>query len=135
MTKFQIEILLKNVFLVALSVWFYPIVESSFSIAAGKDILDTLVLFVGLIIVVPLFANFAFTYEFVNVASFFQRYTGHLIAFVIMLSTFLLLIMLDVLFIMAVGDIWVFRFILALFAIAILLYDFWDAARNKENSL
>lgn len=132
MVKFKFEIFIKNSLLLIIAAAFYPIIKESFSIAEGEDILNTLILFVGLIIVVPLFANFAFTYELINGESTIHRYLGHLIAFTIMLSTFLLLIMLDVLFLMAVGDIWVFRFILILFALAILLYDFWDAARNTK---
>jgi len=127
--RFWLEVLIKNVLLVILSISLYPIVKEAFSVVTDKAVLNNLVLFVGLIIVVPLFANFAFTYETIKIGSKIQTFTGHLIAFFIMLGSFLLLEMIDVLFVMAVGNITIFRVVLFLFALVILLYDFWDANR------
>lgn len=131
--SFQIEILIKNIVVVFLSFSLYGVIEEAFT-PIPKDILETLILFVGLIIVVPLFSNFAFTYDYLQGTSSSQRYVGHLITFTIMLSTLLLIAMIDILFALMVGDIWVFRFVLCLFLIALILYDFWDAARNSDFS-
>ncbi len=129
-----IEIAVKNVILAALTFYSYGHIADAFSVIQDQGVLNTLILFVGLIIVVPLFGCFAFTYELINQNSIFQRMLAHVIAFTIMLATFMLLLMIDVLFIMLVGDILIFRFVLLLLLISIFLYDFWDALRltNKK---
>ena len=46
-----------------------------------------------------------------------------------MLATFLLLEMIDILFFMLVGNMFVFRFVLIMLVFGIYVYDFWDAYR------
>ena len=123
------EILIKNIFLIVASIGLYPVIVRSLSPIHDNAILSTIILFVGLIIVAPLFANFAFTYERTLITNFWHRMSGHCVAFVIMLATLLLIEMIDVLFFMLVGDMFVFRLILVLLVVGILLYDFWDAYR------
>src|ERR1700722_20387537 len=55
---------LKNVLLVVILFFSYPIVKSEFATITNIQTLNTLLLFVGLIIVAPLFANFQFSYQF-----------------------------------------------------------------------
>ena len=102
---------------------------SSLATIHDTQILSTIILFVGLIIVAPLFANFAFTYERTLIRSPWHRMSGHCIAFSIMLATFLLLEMIDILFFMLVGNMFVFRFVLIMLVFGIYVYDFWDAYR------
>ena len=132
--QYWAEIIIKNLLLLILAILVYPIIESSFSQITDKDTLGTLIIFVGLIIVVPLFWVFSFTYETISTQNVVQRYVWHLIAFFVMLWCFWLLEMIDVLFVLLVWDILIFRVTLLILIFSIFLYDFWDAARIYKNS-
>lgn len=73
-----------------------------------------------------------YLFVFYAVMSPLQRYVGHVITTTIMLSIFILVFMIDILFVLMVGDIWIFRLVLFLFLLNLILYDFWDAMRNTE---
>jgi len=75
--RFWIEICIKNIILFGLSILMYPVIQSSFSQITDKDTLETLILFVGLIVVVPLFANFEFSYGETKNKSIAQRFLGY----------------------------------------------------------
>lgn len=126
------ESFIKNIFLLIISITCYPIIENSFSFVTDKETLNTLVLFVGLIIVVPLFANFSFSYKGISYNSLASQILMHTLAFCLTLTSLLLLEMIDVLFIMAVGKINIFRIVLLLLGISIYTYDFWDTLRVKN---
>jgi len=131
---FLTEIFFKNIILLSLVIFLYGKVGEAFMGVTDPDVLSNLILFVGLMIVVPLFACYTFTYEYVNCKSIVQRYLGHTIAFSIMLVAFVLLQMIDILFVASIGNIVLFRLIILLYGVSLLLYDFWDALRvlNKE---
>jgi len=132
---FLAEIYLKNLILVISVFFLYSAVKEAFSEVTDPDVLSNLILFVGLMIVVPLFACYTFTYEYVNCKSVVQRYLGHAIAFSIMFVAFVLLQMIDILFVASIGNIVLFRLVILLYGISLLLYDFWDALRvlNRDN--
>jgi hypothetical protein len=135
-TDFLRTVTIRNITLFIIAGLLYPIIYTSFSTITDQSVLETLMLFVGLIIVVPLFAFYEFTYESISFTSKTQNIMAHIFSSLIALAIFCLLAMIDVLFVMLVGNIIIFRFVVLLLALGILAYDFWDAYRflNKEKN-
>ena len=60
---------------------------------------------------------------------------SHVTTFLAMLICYLLLIMIDVIFVLLVGNIVIFRVTLLLFYLCSTLWDFWDYhSRDEDNS-
>lgn len=127
--QFWRQVWIKNILLLVIAFSAYPQIQKAFQSITDQSTLETILLFVGLIIVVPLFANFEFSYSQTHTKSKLQNLLGHAIAFLIMLAVFLMLAMIDVLFVTLVGEVYLFRVVLSLLFLGILLYDFWDASR------
>ena len=123
---------LKNVILVLLLAALYPVIESEFAAITNPQTLNTLLLFVGLIIVAPLFANFQFSYQFSHRHNT-NLILSHIVTFLALLVCGLLILMVDVIFLRLVGNIIVFRVTLFLFLVCMLLWDFWDFWRIQED--
>lgn len=87
-----------------------------------SSILDTLLLFVGLIVIAPITSNFIYSYK--NNESKIWFILGHITTFFSMLVIWMLFIALDILLILMIWDIIVFRLALMLFWFAVISYDF-----------
>ncbi|MBI3419564.1 MAG: hypothetical protein HY053_05485 [Proteobacteria bacterium] len=117
---------IKNALLVLLLLILYPVIQREFSSVTNLQTLNTLLLFVGLIIVAPLFANFQFSYQFSIRKNPVNLIISHVATFLAMLVCGLLIAMVDVIFVRLVGNILVFRMTLFLFLVSLILWDFWD---------
>lgn len=89
-----------------------------------KDKLDTLLLFVGLIVIAPITSNFIYNYK--NAETMKAINWGHITTFFSMLVIGMLFITLDVLLVQMVGNVLIFRLVLVLFWIAVVTFDFAD---------
>jgi len=102
----------------------------------NEETVKTLLLFVGLIVIAPLFGVYGFSYQHTNFKSFLERFFSHLTTASAMLISVVLLRMIDVLFIILVSEnAWVFRGTLIFFYFSIILYDFWDLLRFWKNDI
>ena len=86
--------------------------------------LDTLLLFVGLIVIAPITSNFIYNYKNANASA--GVIWGHITTFFSMLVVGMLFITLDVLLVLMVGNVFVFRIALILFWCAVVTFDFAD---------
>ncbi len=86
--------------------------------------LDTLLLFVGLIVIAPITSNFIFSYKNSETSS--ALFWGHITTFFSMLVIGMLFVTLDVLLVVMVGNVIVFRSALLFFWIAVVTFDFAD---------
>lgn len=89
-----------------------------------SDKLDTLLLFVGLIVIAPITSNFIYNYK--NAETKRSVLWGHVTTFFSMLVIGMLFVTLDVLLVLMVGNVLVFRLGLILFWIAVVTFDFAD---------
>ncbi len=95
-----------------------------------KDKLDTLLLFVGLIVIAPITSNFIYSYN--SATSKKALYWGHVTTFFSMLVIGILFVILDVLLVYMIGNVIVFRASLLLFWIAVVTFDFADLYTREE---
>lgn len=123
---------LKNAILILALFAAYPVIEHEFASVTNPQTLNTLLLFVGLIIVAPLFACYQFSYQFSIQSSKVNVVLSHIAVFLAMLVCGLLIEMVDVIFVRLVGNIVIFRLTLLLFMTSLLLYDFWDFWRMQK---
>lgn len=94
------------------------------------DKLDTLLLFVGLIVIAPITSNFIYSYQ--NSRNKNALFAGHFTTFFSTLVIGILFVILDILLIQMVGNIYVFRSALILFWIAVISFDFADYLTQKK---
>ena len=125
--------ILKNAILIVTLALSYPLIKNEFAKIENIQTLNTLLLFVGLIIVAPLFANFQFSYQFSKSERDLNILLSHATTFLSMLVIGLLAIMIDVIFVRLVGNLLTFRITLLLFLICMLMWDFWDFLRLERN--
>lgn len=88
------------------------------------DKLDTLLLFVGLIVIAPITSNFIYNYKNAHTTNALNW--GHATTFFSMLVIGMLFATLDVLLVAMIGNVLVFRITLILFWIAVITFDFAD---------
>ena len=124
--------LLKNLLLIVVLFLSYPEIQHEFSTVTDPQTLNTLLLFVGLIIVAPLFANFQFSYQFSAKHQKVNLLISHAVTFLAMLVCGLLVEMVDVIFLRLVGGIMIFRVTLLLFVGCMILWDLWDFWRLEN---
>ena len=122
----------KNLVLVAVLAFAYPEIQREFSSVTDPQTLNTLLLFVGLIIVAPLFACFQFSYQFSVLQHPVNLLLSHLTTLLAMLVCGLLIAIVDVIFLRLVGNILIFRATLLMFVVCMILWDFWDFWRLKK---
>ncbi len=117
------SLIIKNILIHLLLIPFYIITVKDIASIPG-DKLDTLLLFVGLIVIAPITSNFIYTYKDAerNTALMW----GHVTTFLSMLVIGMLFITLDILLILMVGNVLVFRLALVLFWLAVVTFDFAD---------
>ena len=94
------------------------------------DKLETLLLFVGLIVIAPITSNFIFSYQ--NALSEKAFRMGHITTFFSMLVIGMLFVTLDILLVLMLGNVLVFRISLFLFWIAVVTFDFADLYTKKK---
>ena len=117
-------IILKNVILHLLLIPFY--LFAGYEIAnISPDRLDTLVLFVWLIVIAPITSNFIYSYG--NTANNRRALKfGHITTFFSTLVIGMLFVILDILLLEMIGNVYVFRISILLFWIAVISFDFAD---------
>ncbi len=123
---------LKNFILFVVLILSYPIIQREFMVVTNPQTLNTLLLFVGLVIVAPLFACFQFSYQFSIKSNQSNLLVSHIATFLSMLVCGLLIAMIDVIFVRLVGDIFIFRLTLFLFLVCLVVWDFWDFWRIQK---
>lgn len=114
---------LKNILIHLILVPFYFFTKSEIALIP-IDKLDTLLLFVGLIVIAPITSNFIYSYK--NADEPLARTWGHITTFFSMLVIGILFMTLDVLLVLMIGDVLVFRLTLILFWISVVTFDFSD---------
>ena len=95
--------LIKNLIILNILVFSYVWIEVEFNSITDPETVQTLILFVGLVLVAPLFAVFSFTYERSRAQNIINIWVSHLTTALAILVVGVLMIMIDVLFLMMVG--------------------------------
>jgi len=91
---------------------------------------DTLLLFVGLIVIAPITSNFIYNYKSAETKRAINY--GHLTTFFSMLVIGMLFVTLDVLLVLMIGNVLVFRLVIALFWMAVVTFDFADFLTSEK---
>ena len=117
------QIIIKNILIHILLIPFYIYTVKEVALMPEAK-LDTLLLFVGLIVIAPITSNFIYSYKDVKTKEALNW--GHLTTFFSMLVIGMLFITLDVLLVLMVGNVLVFRLALVLFWVAVITFDFAD---------
>lgn len=125
-------ILTKNIAIHLLLIPFYSLTKHEVELMP-VDKLDTLLLFVGLIVIAPITANFVYNYKNADVDRAIKW--GHITTFFSMLVVGMLFITLDVLLVEMVGNVLVFRISLFLFWVSVVTFDFADFLTHSLVSL
>ena len=122
-------LIIKNVLIHILLIPFYILTAKEVALMP-TDRLDTLLLFVGLIVIAPITSNFIYNYK----SSETQRAVnwGHVTTFFSMTVIGMLFVTLDVLLVLMVGNVLVFRLALVLFWIAVVTFDFADFLTSEK---
>ncbi len=130
MEKISIKnIVIKNILIHVLLILFYLITAKEVS-KMPTERLDTLLLFVGLIVIAPITSNFIYSYK--NIIDKQSLWWGHVTTFFSMLVVGMLFIILDILLVLMIGNVFVFRLSLALFWIAVVTFDFADFSTQTK---
>lgn len=116
-------IYVKELLIHALLVPFYFLTKNEVA-EMPTDKLDTLLLFVGLIVIAPITSNFIYSYK--NADDERAINWGHVTTFFSIMVIGMLFITLDVLLVRMVGNVLVFRIALLLFWVAVVTFDFAD---------
>jgi len=119
----------KNIFIHLALIPFYFLTQEEIALMPTEK-LDTLLLFVGLIVIAPITSNFIYSYK--NAETNKAIALGHATTFFSMLVIGMLFIILDVLLVLMVGNVLVFRSSLLLFWIAVVTYDLADLKTNNN---
>ncbi len=124
-------IIIKNILIHALLVPYYLLIEKEVALMPIQK-LDTLLLFVGLIVIAPITSNFIYNYK--NATSDTAVNWGHISTFFSMLVIGMLFMTLDVLLVLMIGNVMVFRTSLIFFWIAVVTFDFADFMTKTKKS-
>lgn len=119
MRFFALKLILLNLLLVP----FYFFADREIALLP-TDKLDTLLLFVGLIVIAPITSNFVYNYK--NAIGSWGITWGHITTFLSMLVVGMLFIALDVLLVQMIGNVFVFRLALIIFWLAVIAFDIAD---------
>ena len=125
-------IFIKNILIHGLLIPFYLFTAKQVSLIP-TDKLDTLLLFVGLIVIALISSNFIYNYK--NAETKNAVGWGHFTTFLSMLVIGMLFITLDVLLVIMLGNVWVFRIAIIIFWAAVVTFDFADynTLKNKPS--
>jgi len=126
------ENLVKNVIIVIVAVFLWPVLSSALSQIKVEQIGDFL-LILSMLLVTVCFANFAFTYEKSKLKTMAGKMLSHGATFALMLLIALLLesIVLAVKMVYPPFYAIIFGFVLLLY-LGVVLYDFWDYLRAEQ---
>jgi len=116
-------IAIKNLIIHLLLIFFYIFWVKEVS-SIDESQLETLVLFVGLIVIAPITSNFIYSYSSAKTEK--AKTYGHLTTFFSMLVIWMLFVILDILLLQMIGNIFVFRISILLFWFAVIFFDFAD---------
>ena len=116
-------LIFKNLLIHFLLVLFYFFATHEIATIPAEK-LDTLLLFVGLIVIAPITSNFIYSYR--NIRDFKSLGGGHFTTFFSMLTIGMLFVILDILLVLMIGNVFVFRLSLIFFWIATVSFDFAD---------
>lgn len=123
-------IIIKNTLLHILLIPFYMFAMYEVSKIDSSQ-LDTLVLFVGLIVIAPITSNFIYSYSSAKTHIWISFW--HVTTFFSTLVIWMLFAILDVLLLEMIGNILVFRLSILLFWMAVITFDFADwYTRNSK---
>ncbi|MDP2642513.1 MAG: hypothetical protein Q8P62_01575 [Candidatus Peregrinibacteria bacterium] len=123
-------LIIKNALIHFLLIPFYIFTAKEVALMPA-DRWDTLLLFIGLIVIAPITSNFIYNYK--NAETQKAINWGHVTTFFSMLVIGMLFIALDVLLVLMVGNVLVFRLVLALFWLAVVTFDFADFLTNTKS--
>ena len=115
--------IIKNILIPALLVPFYYISLREIA-ALQPENLDTLLLFVGLIVIAPITSNFIYSYR--GLKDKRALLLGDVTTFFSMLVIGMLFVILDILLLLMIGNVFIFRSALLLFWLAVVTFDFAD---------
>jgi|GEM_PF-3019640 len=124
-------IIIKALIIHVLLVPFYFLTQKEVALMP-IDKLDTLLLFVGLIVIAPVTSNFVYNYK--NAEKRNAVKWGHVTTFFSMLVVGMLFVTLDVLLLLMIGNVLVFRLVLLLFWIAVVTFDFADYLTRERDT-
>ena len=124
------QFIIKNVLIHFLLILFYIFTIKEVALMP-TDKLDTLLLFAGLIVIAPITSNFIYSYK--NAETKKAISWGHITTFFSMLVIGMLFIILDVLLVLMIGNVLVFRLALVLFWVAVVTFDFADFIAKKKS--
>lgn len=129
---YLIENAIKDVLLIITIICMYK-VQLPFFLLVHPISYDSILTTVNIIFVAALTACFAFTYTRFDLENFIERMLGHIATFLAMLCVGLLLETSVIVLSLKLGmKAWYFLFIVVLFYIALLIYDFWDLIRDAK---
>ncbi len=123
------SIVSKNILIHVVLIPFYILTQHEVA-RMPVERLDTLLLFVGLIVIAPITSNFIYSYK--NAETKNALIWGHVTTFFSMIVIGMLFITLDVLLVLMVGNVLVFRLALFLFWIAVVTFDYADYSTRVE---
>ena len=116
-------IVLKNIILHILLVPFYIYALREIALMPVSK-LDTLLLFVGLIVIAPITSNFIFSYK--DARNKRCLLWGHITTFFSTIVIGMLFITLDILLVLMIGNVLIFRISIILFWLGVITFDFAD---------
>lgn len=123
------NLLRKNLLLHVLLIPFYWFADNEVSQIPVQH-LDTLLLFVGLIVIAPITSNFIYSYAHTNTKEGIRW--GHVTTFLSMLVIGILFSVLDILLLTMIGNIITFRIAILLFWFAVITFDFADSHLKED---
>ena len=125
------NIIIKNVILHLLLIPFYIFAVHEIANIAPER-LDTLVLFVWLIVIAPITSNFIYSYGNAGDNKKALKF-GHVTTFFSTLVIGMLFVILDILLLEMIGNVYVFRISILLFWLAVISFDFADYLTLEKN--
>ncbi len=131
MKKILIENTIKNVVILLFLLILYSPLLALFKKIDSRHY-DSLLITTSLLIMAVLFADYAFTYAHTKMKNIFNRYLSHVLTFIIMLCTGLMLESVVIIVNLKTGfNVWVITFVSFAFYISLIMYDFWDILRSE----
>lgn len=132
MKKLLIENTIKNILLLALLIGSYGRLLKLFK-NIDPEHYDSLLMTITLLIMAVLFADYAFTYAHTRIKNLLDRYLSHVITFMIMLCTGLLLESVVMIVNLKTNlNVWLITFVSITFYASLVLYDYWDILRSEK---
>ena len=123
-------IIIKNLLVHAALIPFYLFASREIANISQEN-LDTLVLFVGLIVIAPITSNFIYSYGAAKTKK--ALCWGHITTGFSMLVIGMLFVALDILLLQMIGNVLTFRLSILFFWLAVITFDFADFYLRDSN--